>query len=629
MPIIALAQMQVRPGHPAENLACMLQLIDEARQKGAELIVFPEMSLPGYLLGDVWEQSAFLRDCEACGAEIIAASQDITVVFGNVAIDWQRRNEDGRPRKYNALFAARDGRLIAPPHSPYPFVIKTLLPNYREFDDSRHFFSLRQLAEESGLPLAQLAQPLSLPIGDRVFNTACLICEDGWDADYAVQPLQLQQRCGKLDLIVNISSSPFTLGKNNKRHRVFGAQAAKYEAPLLYLNQVGLQNNGKTVYTFDGNSSLYDAQGRLRYSAPAFEAGLHIISLKNLPAQFPAMTPDDTGTIVQALRYGIRQFLQQTGISRVVIGASGGIDSAVSAALYRSILEPEQLFLINMPSRFNSATTKDLAAQLAQRLGCYYAVVPVQDSLELTMRQFSSLRCPDSPLPLPDLTPSSFVQENIQARDRSSRILAAAAAAWGGGFTCNANKSELTVGYSTLYGDQAGFLAVLGDLWKYQVYDAARFLNDCVYQREVIPQATIDLVPSAELSAAQNVDEGKGDPLIYPYHDRLFHAFMERWQRATPEDVLTWYSDNTLAEQLGCPPELLKTHFSDPVVFIADLERWWNLYSGMGVAKRIQAPPVLAISRRAYGFDHREAQNGPYYTRRYHQLKEQLLKERR
>ena len=106
MPIIALAQMQVRPGHPAENLACMLQLIDEARQKGAELIVFPEMSLPGYLLGDVWEQSAFLRDCEACGAEIIAASQDITVVFGNVAIDWQRRNEDGRPRKYNALFAA-------------------------------------------------------------------------------------------------------------------------------------------------------------------------------------------------------------------------------------------------------------------------------------------------------------------------------------------------------------------------------------------------------------------------------------------------------------------------------------------------------------------------------------------
>lgn len=629
MPIIALAQMQVRPGHPAENLACMLQLIDEARQKGADLILFPEMSVPGYLLGDVWEQPAFLRDCEACGAEVIAASQDITIIFGNIAVDWQRRNEDGRPRKYNALFAAKDGQLMAPPHSPYPFVIKTLLPNYREFDDSRHFYSLRQLADELGVPLGQLAQPLLLPIGNRVFRTACLICEDGWDTDYAVQPLQLQQHGGKLDLIVNISSSPFTLGKNNKRHRVFGAQAAKYESPLLYVNQVGLQNNGKTVYTFDGSSSLYDAQGLLRYGAPAFEAGLHIVSLENLASPIPIPAPDDTGMIVRALQYGIRQFLQQTGLSRVVIGASGGIDSAVSAALYRSVLEPDQLFLINMPSRFNSATTKDLAAQLAQRLGCYYAVVPVQDSLDLTMRQFSTLHCPVSPLPLPDLTPSSFVQENIQARDRSSRILAAAAAAWGGGFTCNANKSELTVGYSTLYGDQAGFLAVLGDLWKYQVYDAARFLNDCVYQREVIPQATIDLVPSAELSAAQNVDEGKGDPLIYPYHDRLFHAFMERWQRATPEDVLEWYSDNTLAAQLGCTPELLQTHFSDPAIFIADLERWWNLYSGMGVAKRIQAPPVLAISRRAYGFDHREAQNGPYYTRRYHQLKKEILKERR
>jgi NAD+ synthase (glutamine-hydrolysing) len=200
------------------------------------------------------------------------------------------------------------------------------------------------------------------------------------------------------------------------------------------------------------------------------------------------------------------------------------------------------------------------------------------------------------------------------------------AAAFGGGFTCNANKAESTVGYSTLYGDQSGFLAALADLWKFQVYDLARYMNEKIFQREVVPQATIDIVPSAELSANQNVDEGKGDPIKYPYHDYLFRAFMEHWNRATPEDILEWYEDGSLEAKLGCEKGLVQKYFASAAEFIADLERWWNLYSGMAVAKRIQAPPVLAISRRAYGFDHREAQNGPYYTARYKKMKEKLLK---
>jgi NAD+ synthase (glutamine-hydrolysing) len=199
------------------------------------------------------------------------------------------------------------------------------------------------------------------------------------------------------------------------------------------------------------------------------------------------------------------------------------------------------------------------------------------------------------------------------------------AAAFGGGFTCNANKSELTVGYSTLYGDQAGFLAALADLWKHQVYALAQFLNEQIYRREVIPQETIDLVPSAELSWEQAVDEGKGDPLIYPYHDYLFRAFMEYWNRATPEDILSWYLQGTLEDRLGCQSGLVSRCFASHHDFIADLEKWWNLYTGMGVAKRIQAPPVLAISRRAYGFDHREAQNQAYFTAEYFKLKAKLL----
>lgn len=222
------------------------------------------------------------------------------------------------------------------------------------------------------------------------------------------------------------------------------------------------------------------------------------------------------------------------------------------------------------------------------------------------------------------LSVSPFVTENIQARDRSARILAGVAAAFGGGFTCNANKSEMTVGYSTLYGDQAGFLAVLGDLWKHQVYALAEYLNDHVYGREILPRKIINLVPSAELSFDQAVDQGKGDPIQYAYHDFLFRAFMEHWNRATPEDILYWYREGILGEKIGCPKGLVQKLFPNAKEFINDLERWWKLYSGMGVAKRIQAPPVLAVSRRAYGFDHREAQNGPYFTAKYLEMKEEL-----
>ena len=147
-----------------------------------------------------------------------------------------------------------------------------------------------------------------------------------------------------------------------------------------------------------------------------------------------------------------------------------------------------------------------------------------------------------------------------------------------------------------------------------------------MYQREVIPQGIIDIVPSAELSENQNVDEGKGDPIKYPYHDHLFRSFVERWQKATPQDILSWYSEGVLEEKIGCEPGLAGKYFPTPADFIADLERWWNLFTGMAIAKRIQAPPILAVSRRAFGFDHREAQNGPYYTRRYKELKEKLLK---
>lgn len=184
-----------------------------------------------------------------------------------------------------------------------------------------------------------------------------------------------------------------------------------------------------------------------------------------------------------------------------------------------------------MPSCYNSDMTKSLAKELADNIGCLYTVIPVQDSLELTRKQFSETILHQGQADKGHLALTSFIEENIQARDRSSRILSAAAAAFGGVFTCNANKAETSVGYATLYGDSAGYLAATADLWKHQVYELAHYLNDKVFGREVVPQGSIDIVPSAELSNKQDVTKGQGDPLIYPYHDYLFAAFVERWQR--------------------------------------------------------------------------------------------------
>lgn len=629
---IALGQMEVIPGRPDRNTGVMLEMIAEAKRKQADLIIFPEMAIPGYLLGDTWEQRSFLRDCEDFGRRIVEASGDICVLFGNVGVDWAKTGDDGRVRKYNAFFTARDGVLQGGDNFPYPFRIKTLQPNYREFEDTRHFYSLRKLAIELGKTAEDLLQPVYVSAGGDTVSLGCVLCEDGWSEDYAVKPIPATHRNGPVRLFVNISASPFTLGKNDKRNRVFSKQVREAGVPLVYVNNVGIQNNGKTVYTFDGSSTVYNGNGEIVACCPPFTEALNYIDLNlddrgnRLP---PVSTRDDwdTGIIEQALSYGISRFTRAIGMEKAVIGLSGGIDSAVSACLFARVLGRENVLLANMPSIYNSQTTKGLAARLARNLGCLYTIVPIQEAVDLTVKQIGQTPVVDLQsgrqfhLPV-----SSFVVENIQARDRSARVLAGLAAAFGGGFTCNANKSEMTVGYTTLYGDQAGFLAALADLWKHQVYALARYINENSCGQEMIPGGIIDLVPSAELSFEQNVDKGKGDPIIYPYHDYLFRAFMEYWNRATPEDILEWFAEGVLEEKLGCEPGLPGRIFPGPREFIADLERWWKLYTGLGVAKRIQAPPVLAVSRRAYGFDHREAQNGAYFTARYLSLKEKLLR---
>ena len=312
----------------------------------------------------------------------------------------------------------------------------------------------------------------------------------------------------------------------------------------------------------------------------------------------------------------------------MVLGASGGIDSAVTAALFTDILGPHQVLLVNMPSRYNSELTKNLAQQLAENLGCCYTIVPVNDSVSHTVEQLYT--------PIHNYTTNrdfkvelnGIMYENIQARDRGSRILAGFSAAFKGGISCNANKAEITVGYGTFYGDLIGLFCPMGDLWKYQVYALGRYINEYVYKRRVIPEPVFTIRPSAELSQEQTVGNG-GDPLVYEYHDYLLRAFVENWEKTSPADILKHYIDQNLEGFLGCEEGLVARLFPSHAAFCQDLERWYGLFTGLAAAKRIQAPPVLSLSKRAFGTDYREAQMTTYYSLEYKEMKEKLLVQER
>jgi NAD+ synthase (glutamine-hydrolysing) len=338
---------------------------------------------------------------------------------------------------------------------------------------------------------------------------------------------------------------------------------------------------GKAVFILEGASSCTMPDGSV-LTAPRFVETTLDIPSPLTPYPLNPLTPSSPRVVIEAIETACAFYLKRQGLSRVVIGASGGVDSALAAAIYARVVGAENVLLATLPSRHNSQTTITLARQLAERLGTYYTEVPIEESVRHTCEQINGLVCERgsaarlAPLSVAGtlaLHLNPLAIENIQARDRSGRVLAALASAWRGVFTCNANKSELTVGYGTMYGDMAGFFAVLGDLWKTEVWELADCYNKEIFGAEIIPQGSIDIVPSAELSAEQNVDEGKGDPLDYPRHDKLFASWTEDISPATLEG-------------------------GD-----ADTEKMWRLFKGLARAKRLQAPPILSLKNRTYGFD--------------------------
>jgi NAD+ synthase (glutamine-hydrolysing) len=612
----AVAQMDVTPNRPDVNFAKIIKETEAAKKRKIDIILFPEMALPGYLLGDEWENDSFIADCMEFNERILAASQDIAIVWGSVYADFTKLNEDGRIRKYNAAHVAQDGQWVS--NGVFEgHTYKTLMPKYREFDDERYFYSMRKLAVERDVRLEDLLKPFPIRVGKDPVMVGAILCEDMWCDDYAVNPTGILVKNGA-ETIVNLSTSPWTWRKNDKRNRVVRSILEKNPVPFVYDNAVGTQNNGKNLFLFDGASTIYNSDGSLMltattpYKEETIDVKINLNGVKTTEIEPPILSDErDLEELYQGLIYGIGKYF--SGLNkRAIIGISGGIDSAVSACLLVDAIGVENVTAVNMPSKFSSVILQEAARELVDNLGIEdYQVISIQESVDLTVDQLRSAgkRITD------------FDIENIQARDRGSRVLSGDASPSNAIIVNNGNKVETALGYATLHGDIIGGIAPLGDVYKAEVYQLAEYINK-IHNRRVIPQVIFDVPPSAELSKDQDVTKGKGDPIQYPYHDKLIRAFVEF--RRDPEYILDLYKNGTLEEVLKVNPGLVAKYFPTAREFITDLEEKWSAYKRV-IHKRVDAPMIIAVSKRAFGFDLREAQNGVYFTQRYQKLKKELL----
>ena len=627
LPAIALVQMDVIPGRPDRNAARMLARIEEARRAGAEVVVFSEMCVSGYLIGDTWELDALVEDYAAWSDAIRAASAGLTVLFGNVVVDRDAIGEDGRLRKYNAVHVCHDGEMVPrdglPPGLPAGVHPKTLHPNYRFFDDDRHFYSLRKLAESTGRSVYDWMVPFEVPRRDGgSFRFGVQLCEDIWCQDYScdgeiLDSLKAYHERGA-EAVFNLSASPWTWQKNDKRNRTVRDVLARSPLPFFYVNNVGAQNNGKNILVFDGDTTAYDADGAIRGRAIHWREEILLIEGGEAP-----VSPEqgETEAIYDALVTGIAHLDTVRGQeNRFLVGVSGGVDSSVVVSMLARACGPERVFAVNMPTRFNADVTKDNARMVCKALGVEYLSCPIQDLYE---RLAEKIRASGFAGARGDY--SQLVDENVQARIRGADILAGLAAKHGLIFTNNGNKTEVALGYATLYGDVNGAIAPIADLYKTQIFALARYLNEQIFAVPVIPANLLDgsVVPSAELSEAQDVTKGLGDPIKYGYHDAILRQLIE--YRRHPADLLGWFLDGTFLERIGWnDAERFRGYFPDAKSWLEDLE-WVARQVRTSYFKRIQAPPIVVLSKRAFGFDLRESQLPEYLPVIYEERRVRVL----
>jgi NAD+ synthetase len=539
---IALAQINPTVGDFTGNLEKIVAASRRAAALGARLTVFSELAICGYPPADFLEKPSFLARCRTAVDELAAAtSQLTTAVVAGVALPAD--GDSGKPA-VNAAVLLDGGRLLLEQH-------KRLLPFYDVFDEQRYFApsKAQQVVELDGVRLA------------------ITICEDAWNDKnfwqrrlYKVDPME-ELMAQHPSVHINLSSSPFWHGKRALRREMLAAIARRDGVPVLMCNQVG----GNDSLIFDGSSVAFNARGELIAQAASFHEDLVVI---DLDAEFDAprmQAPedDDTAAAYHALVLGTRDYVRKCGFRKVLVGLSGGIDSALVAAIAKEALGAENVLAVGMPSPYSSAGSIEDSRRLAENLGIRFEVIGISGLFDAYIQalapQFAGMK-------------ADTTEENIQSRIRGA-LLMALSNKFSALVLTTGNKSEMAVGYCTLYGDMVGALAVIGDLVKTRVYAVCRWLNR---DHEVIPRAVLEKPPSAELRPDQ-----KDTDSLPPYEvlDPILEAYVERY--ATAE---------TIARTNGFPLELVQQ-----VVRLVERSEY----------KRQQAAPVLKVTSKSFGMGRR------------------------
>jgi len=548
---IALAQIDTTVGDFAGNAALVRAATARARAEGASLVVFPELTLCGYPPRDFLDQPEFIAAAARTLSELAGPAEWSRGVA--VAVGFPEAVTDAPPPGvYNSVALLEGGRVAAVGR-------KSLLPTYDVFDETRYFVA----AAES---TATDAESVGLRLGLSV-------CEDVWnDKRFWDRPRYARDPIGELvgagaRVVVNLSASPYHIGKQALRERMLSAAARDHGAPIAYVNQVG----GNDALLFDGGSLLLAGDGRVVARAPLFEQSIVVADLTGGPVRAldlegrPLPSPGSPGDpeadeVLRALVMGVRDYVRKCGFRSAVVGLSGGIDSALTACIAAEALGPANVLGVAMPSRYSSDHSREDAALLARALGVRFMEVPIEPMHAAFLAQLQASRG----APLGDLA-----EQNVQARIRG-QILMALSNDTGGLVLSTGNKSELAVGYCTLYGDMAGGLAVIGDLPKTLVYRVARAANARA-GRALVPERTFTKPPSAELRPGQ-VDQDSLPP--YDVLDDVLEAYVER--RLPPEAIVARGHDEATVRR---------------VLRMVVASEY----------KRRQAAPVLKVSEKAFG----------------------------
>ena len=532
---LGLAQINTTVGDFTGNLALIRTAYERGMAAGTELVVAPELAITGYPPRDLLLKSGFIEGNLAALEELAKSVGEVGLVVGHVGINEQ---QPGRPA-VNAVSLLQHGKVKATRS-------KTLLPTYDVFDEDRYF----EPATENA-PVDFNGRQLGLTVCEDVWND-----EAFWlDPRYRVDPVDSLVKLGA-EVIVNVSASPWNLGKEGMRREMLASLAAKAQRPVVYCNAVG----GNDELIFDGGSLALNAAGEALAAGPHFAEALVEVDLDG--AAQPATEPDAMALLHDALVLGVRDYLGKCGFGSAVIGLSGGIDSAVTAALAVQALGAENVRGITMPSPYSSQGSLDDSEALAANLGIQYDVIPIHAGFEMMKASLE---------PIFGDRPEDVTEENMQARLRGL-ILMAASNKFGSLVLTTGNKSELAVGYCTLYGDMCGGLAVISDVPKTKVFELARWINR---DREIIPESTITKPPSAELRPDQK-DEDSLPP--YEVLDAILELYVVECRSVT-EIVAGGFDESTVKR----------------VARLIDLNEY----------KRRQAAPGLKVTSKAFGVGRR------------------------